>query len=117
MLEVDEQIRDVFVKYHGELNDQSLSILKQFQEQHGVEVLIKAIHIAMDGKKGLKNPTGFILSRFKDGKVIEDAKNQIQQAEWQHSRLMVDERTTLSEERYKKIKVLGKTSEREGENC
>jgi DNA-binding transcriptional ArsR family regulator len=80
MLEVDEQIRDVFVKYHGELNDQSLSKLKQFQEQHGVEVLIRAIHISMDGKKGLKNPTGFMLGQLKEGKVIEDAKYQIRWA-------------------------------------
>ena len=54
ILEVDKQIRDTFEIYQGKLNDQSLKQLKQFQGQCEVDVLVKAIHVAMDGKKGLK---------------------------------------------------------------
>ncbi|SFG72900.1 Helix-turn-helix domain-containing protein [Priestia megaterium] len=79
-LEVDKQIQVTFANYQGELNDQSLFTLKQFQKQHGVEVLLKAIHVTMDGKNGLKNPTGFILKQLKDRNVIEDAECQIRHA-------------------------------------
>lgn len=79
LLGLDKKIIDTFQGYEGELNDQALSKLKIFQEQHGAEVLIKALHIAMAGKIGLKNPTGFMLKRLADG-VLKDAEYQIKRS-------------------------------------
>lgn len=79
LLGLDKKIIDTFQGYEGELNDQALSKLKIFKEQHGAEVLIKALHIAMDGKIGLKNPTGFMLKRLADG-VLKDAEYQIKRS-------------------------------------
>lgn len=86
LLELDRLIRDTFQKYEGKLNDQALSKLQKYQEKHRVEMLVKALHIAMDGKIGLKNPTGFMLKRLADDDVIKDAEYSIkrskEQKEW-----------------------------------
>ncbi|MGD6899988.1 hypothetical protein [Bacillus infantis] len=47
----------------------------------------------MDGKKGLKNPTGFILKQLVDGKVIEDAKYKIRRAKESFEKLHKEENT------------------------
>jgi hypothetical protein len=37
-------------------------------------VLVKALHIAMDGRIGLKNSSGFMLKQLADGDAIKEAE-------------------------------------------
>lgn len=87
LLELDRQIRDTFEKYDGEFNDQVLSNLQKYQEKHGVQVIVKSLHIVMDRKIGLKNPTGFMLKRLADGDVIKEAEYRIKRSKELSERL------------------------------
>lgn len=87
LLEVDKQVSDTFQKYEGMLNDQALSKLRKYEEVYGGKVLVQALHIAMDGKTGLKNPTGFMFKQLADGDVIKDAEYRIKRSEEQTDRM------------------------------
>lgn len=87
MLSIDKKIRDVFSNYQGEFNDNSIRQLKKYQEQHESEVLVKALHIIMDGKTSLNNPTGFILKALKDSDAIKEAECRIKRSKEQSERM------------------------------
>ena len=87
LMEIDSGIRDIFLKYEGEMNDKSLSKLQKYQGKHGVEVVVKALHLTMDGKKGLNNPTGFMLKALEKGEVIKEAQYRIKRSKEQSERM------------------------------
>lgn len=68
-----------FIKYQGEINKTSATRLNYATVKHGSEVVLKAMHMAMDGviiDSLSKGSTGLILSRLNE-KSLEEAKYQI----------------------------------------
>ncbi|PDY91015.1 hypothetical protein CON09_15925 [Bacillus anthracis] len=113
LLTLDRQIRDTFQKYEGESNDQALSKLQKYQEKHEVEVLVKALHIAMDGRIGLKNPTGFMLKQLADGDAIKEAEYRIKRSK-ELSERMDREDSVVKHFDYKEALREKKKKEQEG---
>jgi len=108
---LDKHIRETYEKYGGQFNDQALNKLLKYQEKHGGEVMVKALHIAMDGIIGLKNPTGFMLKRLADG-VISDAEYHIKRTK---ERLERDEKSNSQVPSFDYIKALKESRRKEKE--
>lgn len=77
---LDKKVTDAFEKYNGELNKNSVAKLEIYQKQEGIDVLVKEIHIVMENKQGLENPTGFMLKQLYE-KGLKEARYQIKRSE------------------------------------